>query len=238
MNFLAWIERHAGIILACALLLAGLLLLVGCGRRQAQDLADAKAGAMAYQQEPDQERRAQIATGVTGHILAGLDQYPMLPPPTLTPTQIRSDPLAYAVAGEQAQADPQPYRPEDHPAPVPPTPGPIDRLAAYGDLLLRWGMIVGGIAGALVLGLALAKTLGIGAGTWLLRLLLSPVIAPVLRLAALWGTGAAVVGAALTWLAAWWWAVLLVAVVVGVVVAWVHWHDIRAWWRRRKAGRA
>jgi hypothetical protein len=226
--------RLLAILLAVALAIA---LLSGCDRSQVQDLSDAKAGAQAYLREPDPERRTQIAEGVMAHLLAGLEQYPLLPLPTRSPAQIRADPAAYRAAGEAAQADPQPYRAEDHPTSEPTKPGPFERLAGVGESLLRWGLPIGALAASLLLGLWVAKTFGIGAGTWLLRLLLSPLVTPLLRLAALWGTASAALGAALTWLAAWWWAVVAVVLLVGGVLAWVHWRDLRAWWRGRK-GRA
>lgn len=239
MNWLAWLDRNAGRILGIALVLgalAALLLLTGCGRRQVQDFSDAKAGAIAYQQEPDPERRAQIAAGVMGYLLAALEQYPLLPLPTRTPAEIRADPAGYAADGEQAQADPQPYRAEDHPTPQPPKPGPLDWLRAYGETVFRVGLWLGTAAVVAWSVIVVARWLG-WAPTWRIARWALGMLLPVARLAALWGAASTATGAALVWLADWWWAVLLVAVLAAAGVAWAHWRDIRAWWLRRMAVR-
>ena len=231
----AWCDRNAGWIAVamCAALALGLL--AGCGRSQVDDLASAKAGAMAYQQESNPAVRAAIAQGVIGHLLAGLEAYPLLPRPSQTPSEIRRDPAAYAAAGEKAQAEPQPYVPEHHEQPKPKPPGILERLRAKAGLFLDTGLMIGGICTILMAVFWLADWLrwapvGIVWRVWRV----ASAFAPVARIGALWGAASAALGAALTWLADYWWAVLLVAVAVAGVVAWAHWRDLRRWLAARK----
>lgn len=235
IRYLAWIDRNVGVVIVAALLLAVALFLAGCGgRRQVQDLSDARAGALAYQQEPDPARRAQIAEGVMGHLLAGLEGYPLLPKPTHTPREILTDPAAYAEAGAAAQADPQPYVPDDHQQPEPKPPGVLDRLRTVAGTLLDWGLIAAAIGGVVWGAYLFASWLGWSPAGMIWRLLCA-VGVPVARIAALWGSAAAALGAAGTWLADWWWVVALTALAVGGIVVWVHWRDVTAWLQRRRA---
>lgn len=228
-------NRYAGIIVIVALLLAGLIILSSCGgHRQVQHLADAKAGAMAYQQESDPARRAQIADGVIAHLLAGLENYPLLPKPTRTPAEIRADPLAYAQAGAAAQADPPPYEPDDHLQPEVKPPGVLARLRSVAGTMLDWGMIAAAIGGVVWGAYVVASWLGWSPAGLLWRII-SSVGVPVARIAALWGSGSAILGAAGIWLADWWWVVLLIVIAVVGVVVWVHWCDVTAWLQRRRA---
>jgi hypothetical protein len=233
-------------VIRCLVLAAGLvgwLLLVAavmwaCGcRSQVDDLAMAKAGAIAYQAEANPAVRATIADGVMGHLLAGLDQYPLLPKPSSTPSEIRADPAAYAAAGEKAQADPQPYAPEHHEQPKPKPPGILDRMRAWAATFLDTGLMIGGVCAILVAVFWMADWLkwaptGFIGIAWRFA---SAIFPPLARIGALWGGFSAALGAALTWLADWWWAVLLVAVVCGGLVAWAHWRDIRRWLAKRRA---
>jgi hypothetical protein len=217
-----------GILLACV------LAVTGCDRSQVQDLADAKAGAMAYQQESDPAKRATIADGVVAHLLAGLEQYPLLPNPSASPTEIRSDPAAYATSGAKAQADPMPYVPEHHEQPKPKPPGFWERLRSSGSWLMDSGILIGAICGVVWLMFAIAGWLK-WAPTGILWRVASSMFPPIARIGTLWGGASAALGGALTWLADYWWAVTMIAMAVGVVVLWDHWRQVKAWWSKRLA---
>lgn len=210
-----------------------MLVLAACDRTQVQDLADAKAGAMAYQQESDPAKRALIADGVIARLLAGLEQYPLLPKPSSTPAQIRADPTAYAASGAQAQADPQPYVPEHHKQPEPKSPGFWERLRKSGAWLMDSGMLIGAVCGVIWLMFAVAGWLKWAPAGMLWRVA-SAVFPPIARIGTLWGGASAALGGALTWLADFWWAVALIALATGGVVLWDHWRQVKAWWAKRR----
>lgn len=218
-----------------AILTVAILLLAGCGRSQVDDLANAKAGAVAYLQEHDPVKRALIAQGAMAYLLAGLESYPLLPKPDKTPAEIRADPAAYAAAGEEAQADPQLYVPEHHEQPKPKPPGILDRLRSAAGTLLDTGLMIGAICAVAAVVFWLAdwlKWVPTGWVGFVWRIASS--FAPLARIGATWGAASASIGAALTWLADWWWAVALVAVAALGVVAWTHWRQIRVWLARRR----
>ena len=221
--------RWLQIILA---LLIAAVALAGCGRTGMRDLADAREGARAYQLETDPVRRAMIAEGALGYLLAGLNGYP-LPAPSRTAALIRAQPAAYAKGGRAAEADPLPY--VAPPAAGAPPAGVLARFTYWGGFLLDSGLLLGALGCIVLLLLGLGRWL-----TWMptgvlgfIWQALNAVGGPLARIAALWGGASVAVGAALTWLAAWWWAVALVALAVGAFLVWDHWRAIRRWLKAR-----
>lgn len=86
-----------------------LLLCAGCfGTRisddQAKALADARAGAQAYQMEDG--ATADVAAGVAGYVLATTANMDDLPAPSLAPEAIIAAPADYKAAGDEAAAMP------------------------------------------------------------------------------------------------------------------------------------
>jgi hypothetical protein len=206
--------------------------LAGCGRTGLRDLADAREGARAYQLETDPVRRAMIAEGALGYLLAGLNGYP-LPAPSRTAALIRAQPAAYAKGGRAAEADPLPY--VAPPAAGAPPAGVLARFTYWGGFLLDVGLLIGALGGIILVLLKAGRWIG-----WIPTLpaslfwrLIDALAAPLARLAALWGGASVALGAALTWLAAWWWAVALVALAVGAFLVWDHWRAIRRWLKAR-----
>jgi hypothetical protein len=169
--------------------------------------------------------KAQVADGMAAHVLAATDGAP-LPPPAMTPAEIKADPAAYAKAGDKIQADPPPYEPPVEPEPK---PDPSAWLRELGGQVLWWGGICAAVGLALV-GVGIAgRFLPLG---WIAQLVAGPIIAPVARVAASLGSCSIVVGAAMTWLAAWLWAVVLACVLAAAGWAWWHRKDLAAAWRR------
>lgn len=216
---------------AIAIITLGLvLLLASCSDRAwPQRAADLRAAALAAGQAQDQTTCDLILKAMAADILALTATMPDLPASTWTPTEIAADPEHYAeAAAERAPA----YDP-----PAPPASAPPDRLRALGDSVLTWGGIVAAVGWALwiLAGLASwAPWLRLG---WVGALVSSPAISPLVRAAAALGSSSVVVGAALSWLAAWLWLVVLACVVAAGVAAWFYRRAIcRAWARVR--GRA
>lgn len=85
------------------------LLLCGCGPRlsdgQAQALADARAGAEVFPEQPSEEAHA-VGAGVSGFVLAATENLEGLPEPTAAPAEIIAAPKPYAEAGKHAAANP------------------------------------------------------------------------------------------------------------------------------------
>jgi hypothetical protein len=202
------------------------LLMSSCDRTSPETLADARAGAIAYQQEGDHGKRDAIGRGMAGHVLAATEGAP-LPQPAKTPDEIRADPADYANAGDAVHAKPPVYEP---PAPPPkPGPSPADQLRELGRHVLWWGGIAAAVGLALV-GVGLAgRFLPLG---WVANLVAGPIVAPLARVAASLGSASVVIGAAMSWLAAWLWAVVLAVVLVAAGLAWWHRKDLAAAWRR------
>jgi hypothetical protein len=204
------------------------MLLGGCGtERQVQALADAKVGAEAYRAESDPAKRAVIAAGMADAILGGLANYPGLPSPSATVSELQADPGSYAASCATYAADPPPFNPGDLPSP--PGPTPPSRLAEIGDAVLTWGGIALALGAVLSLvGLA-SKWFPLG---WVGSVLTSPILAPLTRLATSLGGCGVIVGAALSWLSAWLWAVVLACVLAGAGAAIYHRRGIVKAWRR------
>ena len=212
---------HTVALLTTAIVtLAILMLISGCRRDQRELVADARAGAQAYQAEREPAKRALIADGLAATIIAASEEIPSLPIPKQTPAEIMSDPVSYADAGKEAQADPPPYVPADQPAP---RPSPIAILSDIGATALRIGAWCA-IAGAVALLLRFVPWWGIGSiFSW----------GPLSTLAGMsfsLGSFATVTGAATMWLADYLWIVVLVSVVSGIGVAFYHRREIRKAW--------
>lgn len=204
--------RLALVLLCC--------MLAGCGARpQRQVIADTRAASRAAASMPDGPARAALYEAIGRSVLALTDNLPGLPSPTWSPAEIAADPEEFIEATAESAAKPPAY--EAPPNTGPPRPGPSDILREIGNTMLRLGAWVGGI-GSIVL---LIAALGLGGS-----LLALPFVLPVVRLAASLGTASVVVGAAMSWLAAYLWAVVLVCVLAAAGVAWFHRKGlIRAW---------
>lgn len=181
-------------------LLVPLLLIVsGCDRTLPEAIADLKAGAVAYQQEPDPAKKAVIADGLAAGIVGVTENMPTLPEPEMVPEDIRADPSEYRDAMMGVQDAPPEYL-----LPAPPAPSPVDQLTQIGSTMVKWGGILG----------AVALVFLIVSGTpW------GGVLVPfvgIIRIAVSAGTASAIVGAAMVWIAPYlWWAVAIV--LIGVV---------------------
>lgn len=223
-------------IRALIIALAALLLCSwgACGPDYRQAAADAKAGVEAGRQEPDPVKRAAIYAALADYVWSLLSQIPDLPPPTSSPSEIRADVEDYAEAGAALAADPPAQQPLTT---VDPAPSIADDLRSTGTSLWSWAAPIGGIFGGLALLLLLVSWTGWTGGGWILRLLMSPVLRPLINLVALWSAGVTTVAAAARWLADWLWLVGLVVTVAVGILAWVHWRQIVAWWRKRRAVR-
>lgn len=184
-----------------SLLVIALLCLSACSRSQLEVAADTRAGAIAYQAETDPAKRAVIADGIAAGVIATTENLPGLPDPEMTPDEIRSDPEVYRDDMLDQQEDP----PEYEPPPV--GDRPADVLTEVGNTMTFWGAWVGGIAALLLV----VGAVGLGGAV-----LASPMVISIIRVAASMGTGSAIVGSGMVWLAPYWWAVVaLVALGIG-----------------------
>ena len=186
----------------CRCVLVGFLLaLSACGRSQLELIPDARAGAQAYQQETDPVKREQIANGLATLVIAATENIPALPDPGMTVAEIRADPAEFVEQAQDAAEEPPPY--EGMPVEA---PRPSDQLTGIGSTMVT----VGGWTGAIAIVLLLVSLTPWGA--WL-RI---AGVASVIRLIASTGTGSALVGSAMVYLAPYWWlAVALVALGIG-----------------------
>lgn len=183
-----------------SLLIIALLCLSACSRSQLEVAADTRAGAVAYQAETDPAKRAVIADGIAAGVIATTENLPGLPEPEMTPDEIRSDPSSYRDDMMDAKEDPPAYEPP------PSGERPADQLTDIGNTMTFWG----GWAGALSVLLLLVGLTPWGA--WLRF----PAILGIIRLGASLGTGSAIIGSGMVWLAPYWWAVVaLVALGIG-----------------------
>lgn len=204
------------------IILAMLVVFAGCAaRHQLEEVADAAAGAKAYQAEADPVKRATIAIGLAAHVLAATANVPGLPAPALTSAEIQADPDAYADAGLEAQEDPPPFVAEDQPAPG---PSPSTILREIGATALRWGAW-GAIAGIVALLLRFVPWWGIGAVfSWGPLTTIAGVSASI-------GSFSTIAGSAAMWMADYLWIVALVTALSAAGVAAFHWPQIRKAWR-------
>lgn len=215
----------------CFLLLVALL--AGCNRSQPQVIADTRAAALAAGAMPDGPARQALYEAIGRSVVAMTDDLPGLPAPTWTPEEIKVDPGAFIDATADSVAEPPPHEPIA--PPVPPAPGMRDRLAEEGERLIAWGKWAAIAGGALSL---LGWAYGLFGWTflgWVGRLILSPLLSPIFRLAASLGTASVGLGAAMVWLAANWWIFLGAVLAIGTGIAIYHHRDIAKAWDRTRA---
>lgn len=198
-------------------LLVPLLLVVsGCDRTLPEAIADLKAGAIAYQQEPDPVKKAVIADGLAAGIVGVTEKMPALPGPEMPPAAIMEDPYEYRDMMADVQEAPPEYK-----LPSPPPPNPVDQLTELGSTMVKWG----GILGAVAIVLWLASLTPYGA-------FLSVGIS-FIRLGVSIGTASAMVGAAMVWVAPYLW----VAVALSCVgVAYYHRKGLMKYLKRFRRG--
>ena len=176
-----------------------LLALTGCSRALPGVISDLKAGAVAYQQEPNHSKKVVIADGLAAGIIGATANIPELPAPEMTPAEIQADPSEYRDAMLDVQEDPPEYK-----LPAPPPPSPIGQLTQIGSTMTFWGGILGAISVVLMLASFTPWGAFLSVGISFIRLGISI------------GTASAVVGAAMVWIAPYLWvAVALTAAGMG-----------------------
>lgn len=216
------------------------LALCGCGQSQRQVISNARAGAQAYLKATDPGVKAKIAEGLAKNVIAATADIPNLPEPKMTPDEVIADPDEYCDYALEAYEGPPKF---DLVAPKP-TPSPWTFFEMLGNETMEWGSIIA-IVGLVVmlLGWCVGK---FGWGGLLFKLIASPLIAPIARVAAALGGLASAVGAAILWLMTYWWvaALLLLAGLgwfaivhhkdVARCIEWIKsmWHKIKAFWHR------
>lgn len=231
MNWLSWLDRHAGRILGIALVLMALLavlLLAGCASRSyLEAISDARSGVQAAQQTPDAAARERLYDAVGRRILALTDAIPSLPAPLHSPAEIVAAPDAYCEAAAPAPA---------YQAPPPPPPSPWERFRHLGDTMIRWGSILFACAGTLALVGWIAGRLGWAGIIW--SIVGSPVTSGIARLAASLGGGSALLGTGVVWATTYWWAIVLAALLALAWAAITHRKDLARMLARFKAWRS
>ena len=160
--------------------------LFGCGHRQAQVIADARAGAQAYQQAPS-DAQTVIADSVAQNVIAATENIPDLPKPTQTPSEILASPSDYAKQAKVAAHSPPLY---DPPSPViKATPILVRELESFGTWLIRIGEWT--IAASLLI---------IGLSMWPIVSPFLSIVRPFMGEASVLGCLSLLIGAGLSWL--------------------------------------